>query len=201
MTKAHLIFPTSRASHLDGWLRRLLFQPDRLVDRYVRPGDTVLDIGCGPGLFTRAIAQKVGDNGLVIAVDVQEGMLEILKEKAQKEGLISRIRLHKAELQSLGLEEPERVTVAFAFYVVHEVPDAARLMQEVFALLVPSGIFLIVEPKFVVSAAEFEKTLALAASAGFRRVNSPSVFLSRAMELRKDGGRLPENGKKAEIRV
>jgi ubiquinone/menaquinone biosynthesis C-methylase UbiE len=201
MTGNHEVFPASRASHLDGWLRRLLFQPDRLVDRYVRPGDTVLDIGCGPGLFTRAIARKVGDTGLVIAVDVQDGMLEILKEKAQKEGLISRIRLHKAEPQSLGLEEPERVTVAFAFYVIHEVPDAARLMQEVFALLVPSGTFLIVEPKFVVSTAEFEKTLALAASAGFRRVNSPSVFLSWAGVLRKDGGRLPENGKKAEIRV
>jgi len=201
MTGNHEVFPASRASHLDGWLRRLLFRPGQLVDRYVRPGDTVLDIGCGPGLFTRAIARKVGDNGLVIAVDVQDRMLEILKEKAQKEGLISRIRLHKAGPQSLGLEEPERVTVAFAFYVVHEVPDAARLMQEVFALLAPSGTFLIVEPKFVVSAAEFEKTLAMAASAGFRRVNSPSVFLSRAVLLKKDGGRLPEHGKKAETRV
>jgi len=201
MTGNHEVFPASRASHLDGWFRRLLFRPGQLVDRYVRPGDTVLDIGCGPGLFTRAIARKVGDNGLVIAVDVQDSMLEILKEKAQKEGLISRIRLHKAGPQSLGLEEPERFTVAFAFYVVHEVPDAARLMQEVFALLAPSGTFLIVEPKFVVSAAEFEKTLAMAASAGFRRVNSPSVFLSRAVLLKKDGGLLSENGKKAETRV
>jgi ubiquinone/menaquinone biosynthesis C-methylase UbiE len=167
-------------------LRRLLFQPDRLVGRYVSPGDTVLDIGCGPGLFTRAIARKVGDTGLVIAVDIQEGMLEILKEKARKEGLISRIRLHKAKPQSLGLAEPGRINVALAFYVVHEVPDAARLMQEVFSILVPGGTFLVVEPKFVVSAAEFEKTLAIAASAGFRRVDAPPVFLSRAVLLRKE---------------
>ena len=105
MTGNHEVFPASRASHLDGWFRRLLFRPGQLVDRYVWPGDTVLDIGCGPGLFTRAIARKVGDNGLVIAVDVQDRMLEILKEKAQKEGLISRIRLHKAGPQSLGLED------------------------------------------------------------------------------------------------
>jgi ubiquinone/menaquinone biosynthesis C-methylase UbiE len=195
MNDNHEVFPASRASHLDGWWRRLLFQPDRLADRYVRAGDTVLDIGCGPGLFTRAIARKVGDSGRVIAVDVQEGMLAILKEKAQKEGLISRIRLHKAEPKSLGIAEPERINVAFAFYVVHEVPDAARLMREVFTLLVPGGTSLIVEPKFVVSAAEFEKTLAMAASAGFRKVDTPFVFLSRAVLLRKNGGHLPDNDK------
>lgn len=193
MNDNNKVFPASRASHLDGWWRRLLFQPDRLTDRYIRCGDTVLDIGCGPGFFTCAIARKVGDGGRVIAVDIQESMLAILKEKAQKGGLISRIRLHKAEPHTLDLAEPERINVAFAFYVVHEVPDAARLIREVFALLVPGGTFLIVEPKFIVSAAEFDETLARAASAGFCRVDAPFVFLSRAVLLRKDGKYSPDN--------
>jgi ubiquinone/menaquinone biosynthesis C-methylase UbiE len=186
MTGDHKVFPASRAGHLDNWLRRVMFQPDRFVARYVRPGDAVLDIGCGTGLFTLALARRVGDTGQVIAVDVQEEMLEILREKARGEGLITRIRLQKAEPESLGLAGPERITVAFAFYVVHEVPDAARLMREVFTLLAPGGTFIIVEPKFVVSAAEFEQTLAMAASAGFRRAESPSVFMSRAVLFRKD---------------
>ena len=186
MTGNPKIFSVSKASHLDGWLRRLLFQPDRFVTNYVRTGDRVLDIGCGPGFFTLSIARKVGDTGLVIAVDVQEGMLDMLREKARKEGLLSRIRLHKAEPGSLALTGPENVSVAFAYYVVHEVPDAAHLMLEVYTHLVPGGTFLIVEPKFEVSASEFETTLALAVSAGFRKVNSPSVFLSRAVLLRKD---------------
>jgi ubiquinone/menaquinone biosynthesis C-methylase UbiE len=63
-------------------LRRLLFQPDRVVDKYIRTGDIVLDIGCGPGFFTLPVSRKVGDTGLVFAVDLQDGMLEILKEKA-----------------------------------------------------------------------------------------------------------------------
>ncbi|MDD1678196.1 MAG: class I SAM-dependent methyltransferase [Methanomicrobiales archaeon] len=195
MSGNHKVYSSSHAKSLDGRLRRLLFQPDRFVDRYVRAGDTVLDIGCGPGFFTLAMARKIGDSGLVIAVDIQDEMLDILKKKAQKEGLISRIRLLKAEPQSLGLTEPEHITVAFAFYVVHEVPDIARLMREVFTLLVQGGTFLIVEPKFVVSAAEFEKTILMAISAGFRRVSSPSVFLSRAVLLRKDGAVFHENNK------
>jgi len=195
MTGNHEVFPVSRASYLDRWWRRLKLQPGRLVDRYVRPGDTVLDIGCGTGLFTLPIARRVGENGQVIAVDVQEGMLEILKEKATPEGLLARIRLHKAEPQSLVLEYPGHIDVALGVYVVHEVPDAARLMQEVFSLLVPGGTFLIAEPKHEVPADEFETTLAMAASAGFHKVGTPFVLRSHTALLRKDGILIHENGK------
>jgi ubiquinone/menaquinone biosynthesis C-methylase UbiE len=185
MIQAHEVFPASRAGHLDSWLRRLLFRPDRLVGKFIKQGDTVLDIGCGPGLFTCAIAQTVGDAGKVIAVDIQEEMLKHLEKSARSEGLRSRIWLHKAEPGSLGLAERESINAAFAVYVVHEVPHAARLMQEVFMLLIPGGIFLIVEPKFVVSRSEFQKTVGTAVSAGFSIAGHPSVLLSYAVLLRK----------------
>jgi len=86
-------------------------------------------------------------------------MLEILKEKVVQEGLGTRIRFHKAGPQSLALEYPGRIDVAFGFCVVHEVPDPGRLMQEVFSLLVPGGTFLIAEPKHEIPADEFDKTL------------------------------------------
>lgn len=201
MTPSHEVFSVSRASHLDGWLRKFLFRPDRLVERFIGPGDTVLDIGCGPGLFTRAIARRVGDSGKVIAVDIQEEMLHLLEENARREGLSSRIRLHKAEPDSLGLAETESINVVFAIYVIHEVPHAARLIQEVFTLLVPGGTFLVAEPMFVVSAAEFQKTLAMAASAGFRVISAPSVFLSRAVLLGKDRAGSPGDGETSRTRA
>ena len=191
MTGNHEVFPVSRASYLDGWWRRFKYQPGRLVNTYVHPGDTVLDIGCGPGLFTLPIARRVGKNGQVIAVDLQEGMLEILKEKATQEELLARIRFHKAEPHSLVLEYPGRIDVAFGCCVVHEVPDAARLMREVFSLLVPGGTFLIAEPKHEVPSDEFEKTLAMAASAGFRMAGIPFVLRSHTALLSKDDGRVP----------
>lgn len=194
MSGDHEVFPVSRASYLDGWWRQLKYQPRWLVERYVRPGDTALDIGCGPGLFTLPIARRVGENGQVIAVDLQEGMLEILKGKATRKGLIARIRLHKAEPQSLGLEYPGLIDVAFGCCVVHEVPDTARLMQEVFSLLVPGGTFIIAEPKHEVPADEFETTLAMAASAGFHSAGTPFVLWSHTALLMKDGGGIPNNG-------
>lgn len=191
VTGTHEIFPVSRASYLDGWWRRFKYQPGRLVNRYVRPGDTVLDIGCGPGLFTLPIARRIGENGKVIAVDLQEGMLEILREKAAREGLLARIRLHKAEPHSLALEYPGGIDVAFGCCVIHEVPDAARLMREVFSLLGPGGVFIIAEPKHEVPADEFETTLAMAASAGFRRVGTPFVFRSHSALLGKEEAPVP----------
>ncbi|MBN1165548.1 MAG: class I SAM-dependent methyltransferase [Methanospirillaceae archaeon] len=185
MTKKHDIFPASRAEHLDGWFRRLVLRPDRVCEQYVTPGDTVLDIGCGPGLLTRAAARMSGENGCVIAVDVQQEMLDLAKQKAEEENLTSRIRFFLAEPETLGLCEEEWINTAFAWYVVHEVPDPERLIQEVFSLLVPGGLFFIAEPGFVVSAKDFRETIHTAEKAGFSVFGTPKVRFSHAVLLKK----------------
>lgn len=184
----HEVFPVSRAGYLDRWWRRIKYQPTWLVNRYVRPGDTVLDIGCGTGLFTLPIARRVGENGKVIALDLQEGMLEILKERVTQERLLSRIEFHKAEPHTLALNYPGRIDVAFGCCVIHEVPDAAQLMNEVFSLLGTGGVFIIAEPAHEVPADEFATTIAMAASAGFKRIGTPFVFRSRTALLLKEAG-------------
>jgi len=112
---------------LDNVFRTLLQSPKRIFGGYINPGDIVLDIGCGPGFFTRAMARMVGENGRVIAVDLQEEMLEKLRARAEKEGLLRRIRTVKASKESLNLAGQDPAVFALAFYVVHEVPDKARL--------------------------------------------------------------------------
>jgi ubiquinone/menaquinone biosynthesis C-methylase UbiE len=51
----------------------------------VKPGQTVCDMGCGNGFYTLPLAKLVGDDGRVLAVDIQPEMLELLKERAAAE--------------------------------------------------------------------------------------------------------------------
>lgn len=185
----HSVFPAERAAHLDSRLRRFLYRPDRLAERYVKPGNRVLDFGCGPGFFTREFAKRVGDTGMVIAVDLQEEMLRILSEKLEPEGLLPRIKTHRCDPNSLGLSPvyDGKIDVAFTIFVVHEVPDAANLFREISNLLVPGGLLFISEPPIIVSGKEFRHTLLLAQKSGLQLVERRLFFVNRAAVLRKEG--------------
>ena len=75
------ICPIERASSLDTKVRRCFQNPWKILSPYISEGMTVLDFGCGPGYFTIDMAQMVGKTGRVIAADLQEGMLQKLKDK------------------------------------------------------------------------------------------------------------------------
>ncbi len=90
----HRVCPVERAGTLDSSVRRWLHNPEKILKPYIHEGMAVLDIGCGPGAFTIDIAQMVGKSGRVIAADLQEGMLQKLREKIQGTALEERITLH-----------------------------------------------------------------------------------------------------------
>ncbi|MBT8507584.1 methyltransferase type 11 [Methanomicrobiaceae archaeon CYW5] len=183
----HGVHPPSRSGELDNRLRRVVYRPDRLAGRYIKPGDRVFDFGCGPGFFTREFAKAVGDGGEVIAADLQEEMLGLLRSKLEPEGLMPRIRTHRCQPDTIGLSPDFAGTIdaAFALFVVHEVPDPARLFREIATLLVEDGIFFYSEPPVLVPEREFSDTLALAEEAGFLLEERTWYFLNRAAVLRK----------------
>jgi ubiquinone/menaquinone biosynthesis C-methylase UbiE len=181
------VFSAENASHLDTRFRHILYRPDRLAERYIKPGNRVLDFGCGPGFFTREFAKKVGKTGTVIAADLQEEMLAILRGKLGPEGLLSRVKTHRCQPDSLGLDPAKdgQVDVAFAIFVVHEVPDREKLFREIAAMLVPGGLFFYSEPPFLVPKKEFRENLAMAERLGLRTVETRWYFVNRAAVLRK----------------
>jgi SAM-dependent methyltransferase len=183
----HEVFSAERAGHLDTRLRRFLYRPDRLAERYVQPGNRVLDFGCGPGFFTREFAKRVGESGQVYSVDLQEEMLKILRGKLEAEGLLPRITTHPCKPDSIGLPGEMNGTfdTAFTIFVVHEVPDPAKLFREIALLLKPGGTLFYTEPPLIVSGREFRENLALAEEAGFLQVDRSLFFVNRAAGLRK----------------
>jgi ubiquinone/menaquinone biosynthesis C-methylase UbiE len=179
------VCPASHSWGLDNIFRSLIHSPKKILGEYVHPGDTVLDIGCGPGFFTRAMARMVGENGRVVAVDLQEEMLEKLRARAEKEGLIQRITAIKASEESLNLTGQDPAVFALAFYLVHEVPDKARLFLELWNALGPGGKLLVIEPSMHVTPEEFQASRRLVEEGGFRVLGEPKVMLSRSVLLGK----------------
>ena len=166
---------------LDNPIRRLLHRPEQILAPFVRPGMTVLDFGCGMGLFSLAAAGLVGEQGRVIAVDLQPQMLVALGRRAAKAGLKDRIRLHRSEPDRIGLAEP--CDLVLAFWSAHEVPDPEQLFIDIRACLVPEGAFLIAEPIGHVTAEKFAAMLNRAQQLGFRHRESPRIRWSHTAVL------------------
>ena len=177
------VCPWQHVRTFDNLLRPLIHNPRKLFGPYVVRGMTVLDVGCGRGFASLGLARLVGDNGLVIAADLQPQMLEMVKERAASAGLSDRIRVHRCEATRVGVQE--KLDFAVAFWMVHEVPDELAFLSEIFGLLKPGGSFFVAEPKVRTSRPDFEQLVQKSQNVGFVVSDRPRVFLSRAVLLSK----------------
>jgi ubiquinone/menaquinone biosynthesis C-methylase UbiE len=153
------------------------------VGEYVKEGDSALDIGCGSGFFTIEMAKMVGEEGRVIAIDLQPEMLAKVEQKAEKQNLSKRISLHKCPQDEIGLPKDVRADFVLAYYMVHETPDPNNFLKEIKSLLDDNGKILIVEPKFHVSKKSFKKTEIDALEAGFKVIERPVKKGGRSLLL------------------
>jgi ubiquinone/menaquinone biosynthesis C-methylase UbiE len=177
------VCPAAHAGWLSTPLRRLGQDPRRILRGLVTESDTAVDLGCGPGFFTLPMASMTGPGGTVIAVDLQQEMLDRLRLRAERAGLASRIRLHRCRQDELDLDC--QADFALAFYMLHEVPDAAPFLEQVCRALKNKGRFLLVEPKGHVSASDFSRSIELAGKAGMNAVSEPRLAFSRAVLLER----------------
>ncbi len=177
------ICPWWFAYTFDNPLRRLFHKPEEIFLPHLGEGMTAIDIGCGIGYFSICMARIVGSTGKVIAVDVQQKMLDILRKRATKAGVNERITTILCADNNIGIEE--QVDFALTFWMAHETPDELQLLKQVHAILKKSGTLLVAEPKLHVSAAEFKKTVSLAREAGFTEILSPQIAFSHTALFEK----------------
>jgi len=151
-------------------LRKLLENPDKMFGQFVRDGMVVLEPGCGMGYFTLPLARMVGPDGRVVAVELQNKMLSVLKRRACKAELIDIIELRQTVADGLAVEDLSgEVDFAVAIHLVHEIPDKGAFFAQIWKALKPGGKLLVVEPKGHVSLNSFKQTVATAKKTGFER--------------------------------
>jgi ubiquinone/menaquinone biosynthesis C-methylase UbiE len=104
----------------------------------IQPGETVLELGPGPGVFTIEAARYAGNNGQLIAVDIQPEMIAQLTKRLQDSG-IENVQTHVASAYELPLAD-NSVDRVFLISVLAEIPDPALAMSELHRVLKPNGI-------------------------------------------------------------
>ena len=167
----------------DHRLRNRLHPPRKIVGPFLEEGMTALDLGCGMGFFSLAMARLVGRAGRVLSVDVQPEMLAKTAARAEDAGLSGTIATHLLKDDYLNL--PQEVDFALAFWMAHEVRDLPLLLGRIHHHLKPGGRFLLVEPVIHVSKKRFGLESMLAMETGLRLEREPRIRLSRAAVFQK----------------
>ena len=179
--KRPYVCPAEFSGSLDNKFRRLFHNPVRILEAYITTGMTVIDLGCGPGYFTEALAMLVGESGRVIAADIQQKMLDKMERKIRGTELEGRVEKHLCQPDRIGISQ--KADFVLAFWMVHEVPDQQGMFEELKSLLNPEGRIWIIEPKFHVIKKTFTKMIIKLESAGLKIIERPKVSISRSVLL------------------
>lgn len=132
----------------------------------LQPGMAVLDVGCGPGRLTVPVAKQVGEQGDVVALDIQPGMLNRAQEKAQAANLNNIRFLHAGVGEGkLGRNKFDR---ALLVTVLGEIPDREAALKEIFDALKSGGILSVTEIIFDPHFQGRHTVVRLAGAVGFR---------------------------------
>ena len=101
--------------------------------------DSVLDLACGPGIYTRAFARNMGKGGRAVGLDLSAPMLRWAVRQAKKQGLDNVVYLRASALElPFENESFEAVNCCGA---LHLFPDADKALKEVSRVLATGGCF------------------------------------------------------------
>ena len=167
-------------------LRKLWHNPETMLSPYLKPGMTVMDVGCGMGYYTVPIANLTGSAGQVVAVDLQPQMLSGMLNRARKAGVDQIIKTCNCSTNSLKIDTwKEQVDFVLISMMLHEVPDKTHLIQEVQEVLAPGGHLLFIEPIFHVNKANFNESIRLMNAHGLVVTEKPAITMCRSAVLVK----------------
>lgn len=156
------------------------------------PGQSIVDVGCGPGFATLDLAELVGPRGQVLAVDQSERFLAHLRQMAAAHGLEKTVETMTADVTAMSLPV-ERFDGAWIRWVLSFVAEPRAVIASVAAALKPGGVVVVQEYcdyrawKFFPRDAEHEEYVAEVIASWRRRGGDPDIGFALPALLREAG--------------
>jgi ubiquinone/menaquinone biosynthesis C-methylase UbiE len=140
----------------------------------LRPGERVLDVGCGTGIVARLAAQQVGSSGKVAGLDVNPGMLEVAESATPAD---TTIEWYESSAEEMPLPD-ETFDVVLCQLSLQFMSGKRAALQEMWRVLVPGGRLILNVP------GPTPKAFAVFARAMERNVNSEAAgFVTKIFSL------------------
>lgn len=120
------------------------FRHETLQFAQLKPGDCVLDVGCGTGVLTRLAAELVGSEGEVVGIDPSEEMIQVAKRSAAKRHSEADFQL--GVIESLPFTD-ERFDIVLSSMMLHHLPPELKVtgLQEILRVLKPGGRLMVID--------------------------------------------------------
>ena len=121
------------------WRRRALRE---IVD--AGRAQSILDIACGTGDFSLAIAGRMHPDSRIVGLDLSEGMLAVMRDKVAKAGLQDKISCEQGDSEAMRFADGSFDVVTIAFGIRNFAHREAAL-REILRVLKPGGRLVILE--------------------------------------------------------
>lgn len=126
-------------------LARTYAMPDMVAQREavmellsLKPGEKVIDIGCGPGYLCEELANATGSTGRVLGIDISADLIALCESRNTPDHLDYKVA------DALALPVPDAsCDVAVCTQVAEYIPDTERLLNEIARVLTPGGRLLV----------------------------------------------------------
>lgn len=168
-----------------GPYRNRVQPPVMVVDAInAKPGMKVVEIGCGSGLYTMAVAGAIGPNGMVYAVDVQQGMLDRLRARMEEHDVKNIVPILADAEAQIPLDDGIADAV-FSVTVLPEIPNPVKALLQIKRLMKADAVYadaeLFLDPDY-----PLPRTITKwATEAGFERVKQIGNSLRYILVFRK----------------
>jgi ubiquinone/menaquinone biosynthesis C-methylase UbiE len=139
----------------------------------IRPGESILDVGCGTGDLTRLARETTGAIGQVVGIDASPEMIDVARRKAARQH--SKVDFRVGLIEQLAFAD-ETFDVALSSLMIHHLPVDLRQrgLQELRRVVKPGGRLVIVDFK---QDGNLNELAALVKAAGFDHVETGDVHV------------------------